>query len=136
MNRLAVTVAATLMAASAFPGISLAQTAPTPTDKPIFLTIEEGPAVYSSLKGLNVKNAGDETVGEIADVVMNGPMVNAYILSVGGFLGAGAHYVAVSPTALAVTWNDSDKKWNARINATKDQLKAAPQFKYEGRFAK
>jgi hypothetical protein len=60
----------------------------------------------------------------------------SYILSVGGFLGMGTHYVAVSPASLAITWNETDKKWNARINATKDQLKAAPQFKYEGRFAK
>ncbi|GHE49531.1 photosystem reaction center subunit H [Camelimonas fluminis] len=136
MNKLAGSVAVMLMAAGAFSGASLAQTAPTPTTKPIFLTVEEGPAVYSSLKGLNVKNAGDETVGEISDVVIDGHNVNAYILSVGGFLGAGTHYVAVAPTALTVTWNDSDKKWNARINATKEQLKAAPQFRYEGRFAK
>ena len=136
MNKLAGCVAVALMASGAFSGAALAQTAPTPTNKPIFLTVEEGPAVYSSLKGLNVKNAGDETVGEIADVVIDGHNVNAYILSVGGFLGAGTHYVAVAPAALTVTWNDSDKKWNARINATKDQLKAAPQFKYEGRFAK
>ena len=60
----------------------------------------------------------------------------ASALSVGGFLGLGIHYVAVSPSALAVNWNQTDKKWNARINATKEQLKAAPQFKYEGRFAK
>ncbi|PTM40951.1 hypothetical protein C8D03_2484 [Bosea sp. 124] len=60
----------------------------------------------------------------------------SYILSLGGFLGMGTHYVAVAPGSIAVTWNESDNKWHARINATKDQLKAAPQFKYEGRFAK
>lgn len=136
MNRFAGSAVVMLMAMGAFSGTSFAQTAPTPTNKPIFLTVEEGPAVYSSLKGLNVKNAGDETVGEISDIVIDGHAVNAYILSVGGFLGAGTHYVAVAPTALVVTWNDKDKKWNARINATKDQLKAAPQFKYEGRFSK
>lgn len=136
MNKFAGSVAVMLMATGAFAGAAMAQTAPTPTNKPVFLTVAEGPAVYSSLKGLNVKNAGDETVGEISDVVLDGKMLNAYILSVGGFLGAGTHYVAVAPDALVVTWNATDKKWNARINATKDQLKAAPQFKYEGRFAK
>lgn len=136
MKKLAGSVAVMLLATSAIAGASFAQTAPTPTNKPIFLTIAEGPAVYSSLKGLNVKNAGDENVGEVTDVVLDGKMLNAYILSVGGFLGVGTHYVAVAPEALVVTWDGTEKKWNARINATKDQLKAAPQFKYEGRFAK
>lgn len=103
---------------------------------PAFVTVTEASALGSSLKGLNVRNAGDETVGEIEDIVVAGNSLNAYILSVGGFLGLGTHYVAVNPNALAITWNAADNKWNARINATKDQLNAAPQFKYEGRFAK
>lgn len=136
MKKLAGASAIILMAVSGFTGSALAQSAPTPVNTPVFLTIEEGPAAYSSLNGLHIKNAGDETVGEITDAIIDGKNVVAYILSVGGFLGVGAHYVAVTPSALTVTWNATDKKWNARMNATKDQLKAAPQFKYEGRFAK
>jgi hypothetical protein len=33
-----------------------------------------------------------------------------------------------------VTYNDSDKKWHATMNATADQLKAAPEFKYTGKW--
>lgn len=133
MRPIALAFAATLLSSAAF-----AQTAPAPTpaQPPVFVSVDEASALVSSLKGLNVKNAGDETVGEIEDVVIAGNSFSSYILSVGGFLGMGTHYVAVSPSALAVTWNATDKKWNARINATKEQLKAAPQFKYEGRFAK
>jgi hypothetical protein len=115
---------------------ALAQTAPTLDKAPVFTEVNQASALGSSLKGLNVRNAGDENVGEIEDVVVVGNTMASYILSVGGFLGMGTHYVAVSPASLAITWNETDKKWNARINATKDQLKAAPQFKYEGRFAK
>lgn len=133
MRPIALALAATVLSTAAF-----AQTAPTPAQAqaPVFVSVNEASALASSLKGLNVRNAGDENVGEIEDVVIAGNSLASYILSVGGFLGMGAHYVAVSPNALAVTWNATDKKWNARINATKDQLKAAPQFKYEGRFAK
>ncbi|GAU86687.1 PRC-barrel domain-containing protein [Bosea sp. BIWAKO-01] len=133
MRAIALTLAAALLSGTAF-----AQTAPVPApaEPKVFVSVDEASALVSSLKGLNVKNAADETVGEIEDFVIAGNSFASYILSVGGFLGMGTHYVAVSPSALAVTWNATDKKWNARINATKEQLKAAQQFKYEGRFAK
>jgi hypothetical protein len=35
----------------------------------------------------------------------------------------------------AVTYKDSDKTWHASMNATADQLKAAPEFKYGGRWS-
>jgi hypothetical protein len=54
-------------------------------------------------------------------------------VSVGGFLGMDEHYVVVNPSAITVTYSDSDKKWHAAMNATADQLKAAPEFKYSGR---
>lgn len=126
---------ATVLAFIGMSTVAFAQTAPTPSQGPSFVTVESG-ALATSLKGLNVRNAGDESVGEIEDAVIDGTAIRSYILSVGGFLGMGTHYVAVAPSALMLTWNATDKKWNARINATKDQLKAAPQFKYEGRFAK
>ncbi len=36
----------------------------------------------------------------------------AYIVSVGGFLGMGDRYVAVNPSEIKITYNDSDKKWH------------------------
>jgi sporulation protein YlmC with PRC-barrel domain len=50
----------------------------------------------SKLKGLNVYNQKDESVGEITDLAVKNHQVEALILSVGGFLGIGEHYVAVS----------------------------------------
>lgn len=131
MRMTVATLGLSLLTSAAF-----AQSAPTLAQSPMFTEVNQASALGSSLKGLNVKNAGDETVGEIEDLVVAGNTLASYILSVGGFLGMGTHYVAVSPNSIAITWNEADKKWNARINATKDQLKAAPQFKYEGRFAK
>ena len=81
-------------------------------------------------------NSAKENIGEIEDVVMSNGQVSGYILSVGGFLGMGDHYVVVSPAALKVTYNESDKKWSAMMETTKDALKAAPAFKYEGRWSK
>ena len=58
----------------------------------------------------------------------------AYIVSVGGFLGVGEHYVAVNPSSIKVSYNSSDKKWHATMDANVNQLKAAPEFKYNGRW--
>jgi hypothetical protein len=49
-------------------------------------------------------------------------------------IGMGTHYVAVDPDAVKVKFDPSDKKWHANISATRDELKAAPEFKYEGQW--
>ena len=88
--------------------------------------------LYSSkLKGLNVYNQDQKTVGEIQDIAFtDNREVQAYIVSVGGFLGVGERYVAVNPAAVSIKWDAAGKKWNATMNATVEQLKAAPEFKY------
>jgi hypothetical protein len=84
----------------------------------------------SKLKGLKIYNQDNKSIGEIDDFAFNGSTVDAYIVSVGGFLGMGTKYVALAPSSVQVTWNASDKKWEAKMSATADQLKAAPEFKY------
>ena len=56
----------------------------------------------------------------------------AYIRSVGGFLGMADRHVAINPSDLKVSYNDSDKKWHATMNNTAEQLKSAPELKYNG----
>jgi len=56
--------------------------------------------------------------------------VNGYVIGVGGFLGMGDHYVAVRPSAVKLSYDAKDKKWHASMDASADQLKAAPEFKY------
>ncbi|MBB3808078.1 PRC-barrel domain-containing protein [Pseudochelatococcus contaminans] len=94
-------------------------------------------ALSSNLVGLAVLNAGDETVGEIQDLVLGANnQVIGVIVSVGGFLGIGEHYAVIDPETVLVTYDEADKKWHARVNATADELKAAPGFKYEGKFSR
>ena len=101
-----------------------------------FVSIASNDELSSKLVGLNVYNDKNQDIGEIKDIALNeNGRAEAYILSVGGFLGLGDHYVAVNPSAVKVTYNDSDKKWHASMNATNDQLKAAPEFKYSGRWS-
>ena len=93
-----------------------------------FSTVSKDEMFSSKLKGLNVTNQANETVGEITDLAIKNNQVDAMILSVGGFLGMGERYVAVSPASVKVSMKDN--KWVATMNTTKDALKAAPEFKY------
>lgn len=106
----------------------------TPASGP-FVSIPSSDELSSTLVGLDIYNNDKKDIGQIKDVAMNqNGRAQAYIVSVGGFLGMGEHYVAVSPSALQVSYNATDKKWHATMNATVDQLKAAPEFKYTGRW--
>jgi sporulation protein YlmC with PRC-barrel domain len=95
-----------------------------------FSTVSKDEMFSSKLKGLSVTNQKDETVGEITDLAIKNHEVDALILSVGGFLGMGEHYVAVSPSSVSVRYDSKNDKWLASMNTTKDALKSAPEFKY------
>lgn len=112
-------------APSATTGSAPSSTAPT------FARVSNDEMFTSKLKGLNVYNQNNESIGEISDIaITKSDQVQALILSVGGFLGMGEHYVAVAPSAVQVSYDQANKKWKATMNTTKDALKAAPEFKY------
>jgi hypothetical protein len=96
-----------------------------------FVAQQEGDRFASRLVGLNIQNPNDENIGEIYDIVLTeAGAIRAYIVSVGGFLGMGTRYVALDPKAITLTRQD-EKNWKATVNANKDQLRAAPEYKYE-----
>jgi hypothetical protein len=101
-----------------------------------FMAQQPGDRLASRLVGLNIQNAADENIGEIYDIILtDAGAVKAYIVSVGGFLGMGTKYVAIDPKAVTLTRQD-EKTWKATMNANKDQLKAAPEYKYESEWRK
>ena len=120
---------------------------------------KEGQWRSSKLIGVNVYNDNNEKIGDINELIVDkSGKVDNVVLGVGGFLGMGEHYVAVpmeklkwvnepvrtsstttTPADKSTVGTNSrparaaDEKWypdHAVFNATKDQLKAMPQFKY------
>ena len=80
----------------------------------------------SKVVGSTVVNETNQTVGTIDDLIVTPTeMVPFAVLSVGGFLGMGTKYVVVPFSSLVV----QDKKM-VLPGATKDSLKALPDFKY------
>jgi sporulation protein YlmC with PRC-barrel domain len=99
----------------------------------MFVTVPQTDEMSSKVVGLDIYNGDNKDIGQIKDIALNSNgQSRAYIVSVGGFLGVGERYVAVNPSAVKITYNQQDKKWHASMNATADQLKAAPEFKYSG----
>src|SRR5450432_3511348 len=95
-----------------------------------FSTVSNDEILSSKLKGLNVHNQKDQSVGAIADFAIKNNKVDALILSVGGFLGVGEHYVAVSPSSVNIRYDAENDNWLASMNTTKEALQAAPEFTY------
>ena len=85
----------------------------------------------SNVIGLDVYNKDKKNIGTIKDIALDANGLNGYIISVGGFLGIGDHYVVVRPSA--ISFNAKDNKWHATMNVTADQLKAAPEYKYSSK---
>lgn len=163
-------VAAVLLSVAVLGGSAYAQTAqpadPTaPTINPTAGSntrmMLKGNWRASKLMGLDVYNEANDKIGDINELILDkSGKINAVVIGVGGFLGMGAHDIAVSmdklnfveepvrtsSTAPATTGRDTTtgaatttartadaNDWmpdHAVMSGTKDQLKAMPQFKY------
>lgn len=133
MKMLAAAAAALTIAASP---LVLAQTKPGPAPAPGGATQSEwyshqsGEMRASKLIGTRVNNEAGERIGDINEIVLTKDgKVAAVVIGVGGFLGLGEHEVAVKFDSLRMT-QDADNKTVAAISATKDSLKAAPQWRW------
>jgi hypothetical protein len=129
MKKIALITASLALLASPVLAEDAKTTGTAPADAK-FSTVPNDEILSSKLKGLNVHNQKDESVGEIADFAIKNNQVDALILSVGGFLGMGEHYVAVSPSSINIRYDSANDNWLAKMNTTKEALMAAPEFKY------
>lgn len=106
-----------------------------PANGPSFIKVQNTDMLSSNVVGLDVYNGQNNNIGKIQDIAFDtSKRITGYILSVGGFLGMGTHYVAVDPNSVMVEYDANNKTWRATMNATKDQLKSATEFKYSGQW--
>lgn len=80
--------------------------------------------------GQSVHTAGDETIGDINDLIIEekGGIVAA-VIGVGGFLGVGEKDVAVPMDKITVTHDTAKNEVRLTTTETAESLKAAPEFK-------
>ena len=88
--------------------------------------ITSGWSAKRQIMGQTVYNDKDEGVGKVEDIIIAPDKAVSYaIVGVGGFLGLGKHDVAIPVNQFKVT----DGKL-VLAGATKDALKAMPEFEY------
>lgn len=112
-------------------GAAHAQSTPPASDAPQFITISGNAILSSRLIGLSVQNTGGESIGKIEDIAFEGGQIIGVVLSVGEADGEQRH-VAVDPSSISISYTED--KWQAKMNAELDQLKSAPEFRYEGKW--
>jgi sporulation protein YlmC with PRC-barrel domain len=89
-------------------------------------TLTKGWSAKKQILGKLVHNDRDERVGQVDDIIVAPDKSISYaIVSVGGYLGLGEHYVAIPFNQLTA----GDDKFVLR-GATKDVVKALPPFEY------
>ena len=124
-----------LVLAAGLSVLALAGAAAAESAAPHFINLQGGDMLSSNVVGLEVYDNQKNDLGKIQDVAFDSSKaVKGYILSVGGFLGMGTRYVAVEPGSVNIQYDANAKKWRASMNATKDELKNAPEFKYQGQW--
>ena len=83
------------------------------------------------LMGSAVYGTNDENLGEVGDVIFaDSGDIEAVVVDVGGFLGVGEKPVAVQFDALNVQ-KDTNGDLQLMVNATQEQLEAAPTYDVE-----
>lgn len=118
--------AVVLVAASAIPA-AWAQGAPqSVTEVRVDVAKVEAGYRASKIIGATVYNGKKDKLGTVDDLIMGPPDWAPYaVLSVGGLLGVGNHLVTVPLSKMQVAADQLQLP-----DATKDTLKALPEFKY------
>ena len=123
-----------LLASVLLTGDAYAQSTPPPSGEVRFIAINENALLSSALIGLQVHNEGRELLGKIEDVVFEGGQLVGIVLKVRQGSAGDERYVAIDPSSISVTYIEGEDKWQAKVNAQPDQLKSAPEFRYQGKW--
>lgn len=104
--------------------------AATLTGSATFATVLPSEKLASKLIGTEVNGKQGTSLGTIRDIAVDHGGVHAYVVRVAGLFGIGERYVAVTPGALALAFDQGSKRYGATMDATPEQMRAAPEFKY------
>jgi sporulation protein YlmC with PRC-barrel domain len=130
-NRIAIatTLAATI-AGTAYGQQSTTTGAATPVQAQVLSSLPANSTTVTNYYKQNVYDPSDAKIGEISDVLVGKDgKVEAFIVSVGGFLGIGQKDVAVPFSAVRAT--EKKGTWYLTMNATKESLKQARGYTYD-----
>jgi sporulation protein YlmC with PRC-barrel domain len=83
----------------------------------------------TKFKGTEVDSADNQKIGTIKDILFDkSGKIEAYVVSVGGFLGVGSKEVAVAPTSFEVIKGEKGSADKLKIAMSQEELKQAQNF--------
>ena len=83
----------------------------------------------SKFKGTDVLGSDNQKIGDVSDILFDKTgKIEAFVISVGGFLGVGSKEVALAPSSFDVVPGDNGSAAKLKVAATKDELKDAQNF--------
>lgn len=83
----------------------------------------------SKFKGTDVVGTDDKKIGDVSDILFDKDgKIEAFVVSVGGFLGVGSKDVALAPTAFEVIKGSNGSADKLKLAMSKDELKQAQNF--------
>lgn len=103
-----------------------------PAEKRADIVMSQKPDQWlaSNFKGTEVVGENGKKIGTVGDILFDkSGKIEAYVISMGGFLGMGAKEVALAPNSFTVlpgSKGDSDK---LKLSMTQNELKQAQNFK-------
>lgn len=89
---------------------------------------EPSTSSVDNLMSANVFGAGDTNIGNVQDVIASqGGEVEYIVLDIGGFLGLGAHTIALGMDEVSVLHNGGNDL-RVYVDATREQLEQMPEY--------
>ena len=87
----------------------------------------------TKFKGTDVLGSDNQKIGDVSDILFDkSGKIEAFVVSVGGFLGVGAKEVALAPSSFDVVPGQNGSADKLKLSATKDELQQAQNFaRYE-----
>jgi PRC-barrel domain len=102
---------------------------PKPVEGQIILQ-DKATFLASAIIGGNVYSPSDESVGDVNDLVIKSTgEIEAVVVGVGGFIGIGEKNVAIALDRFTMEPTPDLASTKLVLNATKEELQAAPAFK-------
>jgi len=115
--------------ATAAPDAMAKQNPPKPVEGQIILQ-DKSTLLASAIIGSSVYSPSDESVGDVNDLVIKPTgEIEAVVVGVGGFIGIGEKDVAIALDRFTMEPTEDLASTKMVLNATKEELQAAPAFK-------
>ena len=115
--------------ATAAPDSVAKENPPTPVEGQIILQ-DKATFLASAIIGSSVYSPSDESVGDVNDLVIKPTgEIEAIVVGVGGFVGFGEKNVAIALNRFTMEPTEDLASTKLILNATKEELQAAPAFK-------